>query len=76
MHLINSTDVAVASSPGADVSGVALILLCQLFGFMKEFLRVRTVSINSEGYDDDRSVEKQMTFSDVECGNYRSLTRQ
>ena len=38
MDFSNSTDIAVASSPGADVSGVALILLCQLFGFVKEWL--------------------------------------
>ena len=76
MDFSNSTDITVASIPGADVSGVALFLLCQLFGFVKEWLHTRGFSTNSRGYaDDDRSVEKQMMFSDVECQRYSSLTR-
>ena len=73
MDFSNNTDIAVASSPGADVSGVALILLCQTFGLAKEWLHVGGYS---RGYaDDDRSVEKEVMFSDVECGNYDNLTR-
>ena len=75
MDFSNSTDIAVASSPGANVSGVALILLCQLFGFVKEWLHAGGVYMDSKDYDDDRSVEKEMMFSDVECQTYSSLTR-
>ena len=76
MDFSNSTDIAVTSSPGADVSGVALILLCQLFGLVKEWLHAGGVSTNSRGYaDDDRSVEKEMMFSDDECQRYSVLTR-
>ena len=76
MDFSNSTDIAVASSPGTDVSGVALILLCQLFGFVNEWLHPGDVSVNSRSYaDDDRSAENEMMFSDVECQRYSSLTK-
>ena len=76
MDFLNSTDIAVASSPGADVSGVALILLCQVFGLVKEWLHAWGVTTNSRGYaDDDQSVEQEMMFSDVECERYSVLTR-
>ena len=75
MDFSNSTDIGVASSPGADVSGVALFLLCQLFGLVKGWLHAGGVSINNNGYDDDQSVEKEMMFSNAECQRYSSLTR-
>ena len=76
MDFSNSTDIAVASRPGADVSGVALILLCQLFSLVKEWLHAGVVSMNSKGYaDDDQSVEEGMMFSDAECQRYSDLTR-
>ena len=71
MGFSNSTDIAVASSPGADVSGVALIIVCQLFGFVKEWLHAEGVCVNNEG----PSVENEVIMSDVECKNYRILTR-
>ena len=71
MDFSNSTDITVTSSPGADVSGMALILFCQLFGLVKEWLHAGGVSINSN----DRSVEKEMMFSDVDCQRYSSLTK-
>ena len=76
MDVLNSTDIAVASSPGADVSGVALILLCQVFGLVKEWLHAGDVTTNSRGYaDDGQSVEQEMMFPDVECERYSVLTR-
>ena len=76
MDFSNSRDVAVTPSPGADISEVALILLCQLLGLVKEWLHAGDVTINSKGYaDDDRSVEKEMMFSNVECQRYSNLTR-
>ena len=71
MDISNSTDIAVASSPGADVSGVALFLLCQVFGLVKEWLHAGGDSTNRGYDDDDRSVEKEVMFSDVECGKVR-----
>ena len=75
MDISNSTDIAVASSPGADVSAVTLILLCQVFGLVKEWLHAGGVSTNRGYDDDDQSVEKEMMFSDVECQRYSNLTR-
>ena len=74
MDFSNSTDIAVSSSPDVDISGVALFLLCQLFGFMKEWLLAGGVSMDSKGYGDDQSVKVEMMFSDVECGKYDHLT--
>ena len=76
MDFFNSTDIAVASSPSADVNGSALILLCQLFGLVKEWLHAERVSIDSNGYGDDNSVEKEMMFSKVECQEYIFLTKK
>ena len=71
MDFINSTGIAVASSPGTDTSGVALILLCQLFGFVKEWLQVGGAPMNN----DKPNVENEVMISDVDCKNYRSVTR-
>ena len=71
MDFSNSTDIAVASSPGADVSGIALLLLYQLFGFVNERLRAGGVSTDNDG----PSVENKVIMSDVECENYRNLAR-
>ena len=76
MDCINSTGIAVTSSPGADVNGTTLILLCQLFGFVEEWLHAGGVSINRKSYADDRSAEKEMMFSDVECQRYSYLSRK
>ena len=77
MNSINSTDIVVAPSPGADVNGVTLILLCQLFGFVKEWLHAGGISVNNDNvYDSDQSVEKEIMFSDAECKSYNDvLTR-
>ena len=77
MNSINSTDIVVAPSPGADVNGVTLILLCQLFGFVKEWQQAGGVSVsNDKAYDRDQSVEKEIMFSDADCQRYSDvLTR-
>ena len=76
MDFVNSTDIAVESSPGAVINGAALILLCQLVGVAREWLHSGGgVSINSKGYDDDQGIENEMIFSDVECQRYSYLTR-
>ena len=70
MDFSNSADIAVASSPGTNVSGVALFLLCQLFGLVKEWMHAGGVYMNNEG----PSGENEVIMSDAECKNYRILT--
>ena len=77
MDFSNSTDIAMASRAGADVRGVALILLCQLFGLVKEWLHAGGGYINGKDYaDDNRSVEQEIMFSGVECQRYSYLSRK
>ena len=47
MDSINTTDIAVASSPGADVNAVTLMYMCSLFGVMKEWLQEGAFSTDS-----------------------------
>ena len=74
MNSINTTDTAVASSPGAN--GLTLIFMCQLFGFMKEWLQDGGVSTeNTMIYDNDTIAQKERKFSDADCDHYRWNTK-
>ena len=75
MNSINTTDIAVTSSPGADISGLTLILMCQLFGFMKEWLQERDISKeNATIYDNDTVVQQERMFSGRDCERYHLST--
>ena len=73
MNFINTTDIVVVStSRGADINGLTLILMCQLFGFMKEWLQEAGVSTeNTMILDNDTIARKERwKFSDDECSIY------
>ena len=76
MDSINTTDIAVASSPGADVNAVALVYMCHLFGFMKEWLQEGGVSTDSAIVSDsDMIVQRENMFSQADCKSYRVMKR-
>ena len=72
MNSINTTDIAVAPSPSADINGVTLIYMCHLFGFLKEWLQEGGVSVDSAMiYDTDTLVQKERMFSASDCSKYQ-----
>ena len=71
MNSINTTDIAVTSSPSANVSAVTLMYMCHLFGFMKEWLQGRGISTERTMiYDTELAVQKENIFSDGVCDQY------
>ena len=75
MNLINATDIAAASSPGAEINGVTLIYMCTLFGFMKEWLQEGIMSTDSAMiYDTDTTEQRERMFSDADCSEYRKFS--
>ena len=73
MNSSNTTDITVASTLGADING--LVLMCHLFGFVKEVLQERGFSTESAmSYDTDTVVQKER-LSDDDCDDYRYLIR-
>ena len=69
MDSINTTDIAVASSPGAAVT---LISMCHLFGLVKEWLQEGGVSTDSAIVSDsDMIVQRENMFSRADCKDYR-----
>ena len=71
MDPINTTDIAVVSSPGADAHVVTLVYMCHLFGFMKEWLQEGGVSTDSAIVSDsDTTEQRENMFSDADCEFY------
>ena len=71
MDSIYTTDIAVASTPGADVNAVTLVYMCHLFGFMKEWLQEGGMSTDSAiASDSDTIVQRENMFSDADCDDY------
>ena len=77
MNSINTTDVAVVSSTGADINGVTLIYMCHLFGIMKELLQEAGVSTdNTMILDNDIIAQKERRmFSYVDCFRYSWISK-
>ena len=77
MNSINTTDIAVASSPDADINGFTLIFMCQLFSFVKEWLQEGGVSTkNTMIYDNATIVQKERwIFSDADCEAFSLYSR-
>ena len=76
MNSINTTDIAVASGPGADINGLTLILMCSLFGIMKEWLQKGDISMEKAMiYDTDTITQNEWLFSDADCSYYPTLTK-
>ena len=73
MDSINTTDIAVASSPSANVSAVTLMYMCHLFGFMEEWLQGRGISTERTMIYD--TVQKENIFSDGVCDQYLHYSR-
>ena len=74
MDSINSTDIAVASSPGADVNAVTLVYMCHLFGVMKKFLQEEGVSTDSAIFTDSGTVvQRENMFSDADYKFYHKI---
>ena len=74
MDSINTTDIAVASSPGANVSAVTLVYMCQMFGFMKALLQEEGVSTDSAIVSDsDTIAQREKIFSDADCEFYYNI---
>ena len=72
MNSINTTDISVASSPGADINGTTLLLVCHLYGLMKEWLHEDGGLVkSSEVADNGTNMEKDRLFSDADCDGYR-----
>ena len=69
MNSINTADIAVASSPGADINGLTLIYMCSLFGVMKELLQEAGISTdNAMILDNDTIAQRERwMLSDDEC---------
>ena len=76
MNSINTTDIAVASSPGADINGLTLIYMCSLFGFMKELLHEAGISTDNTMILDNVTIpqKERWMFSDGECYDYSWFT--
>ena len=73
MDTINTTDIAVASSPGAAVT---LIYMCHMFGFVKEWLQEGGVSTDSAIVSDsDTVVQRENMFSDADCEFYHDIKK-
>ena len=72
MNSMNTTDITVASSPGADTNGTTVLLVCHLYGLMKGWLHEDVVPVESpELADHGISVEEEWLFSDTDCYGYR-----
>ena len=72
MDSITTTDIAVTSSPGANVSAVTLVYMCHLFGFVKEWLKEGGVPTDSSVVSDsDTVVQKEYMVSDADCEFHR-----
>ena len=71
MDSINTTDITVTSSPGANVSAVTLVYMCHLFGFTKKWLQEGGVSTDIAIVSDrDTTVQRKNMFSDSDCKFY------
>ena len=72
INSINTTDIAVASSPSADINGLTLIIMCQLFGFMKGLLQEAGISTDNTMILDNETIaqKERWMLSDIECSTY------
>ena len=76
MNSINTTDIAVTSSPGADINATTLLLVCHLYGLMKEWLHEDSLPVESTDVaDHGTNMEKDRLFSDIDCNGYRKSDR-
>ena len=76
MNPINTTNIAVASSTGADINGMTLIYMCTLFGFVKAWLQEGCMSMDrAKIYDTDTTKQRERIFSDAECSEYLKFSR-